>query len=97
MISLKAIGRLVNILREVSPEAAQRAVQELYDLQQAVNRMDHNIAAIAEKLGVPVVASNVVPISAAVALEVIETPPRTPPPPTAVDEAGTTLQIPGQA
>lgn len=42
MINLAAMARLVNVMREFNPVVAQQAVTELYELQQAVNRIDLN-------------------------------------------------------
>jgi hypothetical protein len=51
MISLASIARLVNLMREFSPEGAQHAVRELYEMQQAINRMDANLQLICDHLG----------------------------------------------
>lgn len=50
MVNLGAIARLVNVMREFNPEVARQAVTELWELQQAVNRIDANTARILQIL-----------------------------------------------
>lgn len=68
MVNLGAIARLVNVMREFSPDVAKQAIRELWELQQAVNRIDlatQRILEILETHKIPIVAPTSLPRPAA--------------------------------